>query len=530
MRTLKSVAAIFLSLFVILLFASACSQTPATSTPALSPTQTPAPAKTTTVTPTSTTIPTISPTYDFAPAATITQQADANCPPIKPNAVLDTSGFDRLEAIILEVGIGQRIDRDTATYKDLQAAFTDVQKDIVDFLNQGGDVSRLLNFFAEGEGEEDHRHYAQVKVVDVTGDNEPEVFVLMALPVTWHEDMGYQTPNDGSWLTMSGQHTNLTVIGCQGEQYQRLAWFEEEYGTLVMPSILDLNADGIAEIIQPSYATPMLTTWLHLEILAWDGESFTRQVSKIDWYVTHWYFSEATIWNQHVTVRSGDFEFADIDGNGTAEVVIPSSVFRDCTVGTRLGDIVLQWTGHSYSGYLLRTAPEFRIHAVRDGDHMTAQGFFDEALVFYDRALNDETLLTWDPQNAQLIDSTCSPSSDQEQQQWGAHEYDRLVAYTLYRLMLLHTARGKMDIAQSYYNQLVSQYTSSAHKAYVELASTFWEAYSISEDLNAACEIVHSYANEHQEAVLDPLGSYYGQHARRYIAVDICPFGVVTGA
>ena len=432
----------------------------------------------------------------------------------------------------MEAGIGHKVGLETAAI-----AFDLAHQNIMDFLNQGGDLSILQSLFDRQDALEEPYYYAELMLAEVTGGNEAEIFVLMAIPITWHEKKGYPEPDTGSWFTGSGQHTNLAVISCRGDHYERLAWFKEEHGALVMPTIIDLNADGIAEVIQPSYASAVLTPYLELEILAWDGEAFTQQISEADLYVTHWYFQHARISRQHVSVSNGEFEFADIDGNGTIEVLILGGSFSACAIETRGGDIILQWTGNNYSSYLLRTLPDFRIHAVRDGDHMTARGFFDEALTFYDRVLNDETLKTWSPDYMDFNDVKCSSTPHDPTQPvpqnptLDEQEYDRLAAYTLYRLSLLHTARGELDMARSYYERLVSEYSSSVNMPYVELASTFWGAYSLSGNLEAACEMTRSYADEHEESILMPLGSYYGtSYARRYAANDICPFGVATGA
>ena len=82
------------------------------------------------------------------------------------------------------------------------------------------------------------------------------------------------------------------------------------------------------------------------------------------------------------------------------------------------------------------------------------------------------------------------------------------------------------NITQTVYDTLREEFPEGAVGGqYAALATIFWDEYSSSENIAAACGKVVDYAAVHADEILGPLGSgFYGFGQRDYAPEDICPF------
>lgn len=299
-----------------------------------------------------------------------------------------------------------------------------------------------------------------------------------------------------------------------------------------MPLIFDLNVDGVPEIIQTIYDFAGSGYGLDLSILEWNGSAFASLIEGElgpDYLSS---FAQGEIYGGSAHVSYGSYQFQDLDKNGTTEVVLSSGFFRGqkCFLLYRETKMALIWNGHGFTGFYVRTPATFRIQAVWDGDEASIAGRWDDALISYQRAAYDETLLTWSlgfkdewslcPSPSNFTPVPTNPALD-------TNEKPRLAAYSLYRMVLIQALRGDRAKAGATFDTLQEQYQTNAGSSYWELAKVFWDEYSTSQSINKACQRSTSYAEAHQNEILVPLDreTYGGlSPIYTYLPESICPF------
>lgn len=146
-------------------------------------------------------------------------------------------------------------------------------------------------------------------------------------------------------------------------------------------------------------------------------------------------------------------------------------------------------------------APRFRIHVLLDGEAAARGGDWHLALDLYHRVVVDDTLLDWaDPPSERAI----------------------LSGYSMYRTVVAYASKGDQGDAKVAYGILQNQYLGgSMGRAYAELATAFWDAYTPAGDLELGCRAARAFAEAHRTEVLDPL--YFGYANPTFKPGDVCP-------
>ncbi|MEP6895376.1 MAG: hypothetical protein ABI986_07200 [Chloroflexota bacterium] len=404
---------------------------------------------------------------------------------------------------------------------------------LLNYLNAGGKTEKLKTIFQQEQKKQKPKYLGEIRLGDITGDGVPEVFVWLALPGS-EEGLpsGFTIGYIKKFFPMPVYGTRTYVFNCSQGKYNFLGTIKDDYyNDAAMPTIADLNADGIDEIIQPIYSFAGSGYGISVSILNWNGSEFTNSLHdelREDWMSS---FSEGSLYAGEGNVRSGSFSIQDIDNNGTREVVISSDDFRGaqpCEILYRETKMVLMWNGDHYIGFYWRTPPKYRIQAIWDGDHESVHGLIKQALISYQKVLDDETLLPWsiDYQNlavplcGNIPGSTPIPANvliDED-------EAPKLKAYALYRIILLEVVQGDILSAEENYKILQEDY----QNVYQELAKLFWDKYSTTKDIGEACKTISAYIEVNQEQILYPLDRRtYGNYNSLepvYQPNDICPF------
>jgi hypothetical protein len=146
-------------------------------------------------------------------------------------------------------------------------------------------------------------------------------------------------------------------------------------------------------------------------------------------------------------------------------------------------------------------APRFRIHALLDGEAAARGGDWDLALDLYHRVVMDDALLDW-----------ADPLSERA----------NLTGYSMYRIVVAYASKGDQGDAKVAYGILQNQYPDgSLGKAYAELATAFWDAYTPAGDLEVGCRAARAFAESHRAEILDPL--FFGYANPTYTPGDVCP-------
>lgn len=527
MKIIKNLSTSIFTGFLIILALSSCtqSQPEAVITETVQPLQTSLPP-----TPTLSLTRALLPTYTIAPTATLTPNFSppiatktslpaATCPQINQNIAFNLTDFENN----LQIN----------TADDLEKAMEIAKNSLLTYMNAGGETEKLKTLFQDEQKKQKPSYLGNIQLGDVTGDGIPEIFVWLALPGS---EEGLPSPFTivyiKKFFPMPVYGTRTFVFGCNQRRYDFLGTIKDKYyGDAAMPTIADLNADGINEIIQPTYDFAGSGYAINMYILNWNGKEFTNSLHdelREDWMSS---FSEGAVLDDVAFVRSGSFNLQDIDNNGTTEVVLSSDDFRGaqpCEILYRETKMVLMWNGDHYISFYWRTPPKYRIQAIWDGDHESVHDLINQALISYQKVLDDKTLLPWSLDYQNLAVPLCGdiPGStpilanvliDED-------EAPKLQAYALYRIILLEIVQGDIARAEENYKLLQEDY----QNAYQELAKLFWDKYSISKDISEACKAISVYTEVNQEKILYPLDRRtYGNFNSLepvYQPDDICPY------
>ncbi|RPI32928.1 MAG: hypothetical protein EHM70_07575 [Chloroflexota bacterium] len=387
----------------------------------------------------------------------------------------------------------------------LVPGFTSLSKDewpdleipILDYLNSGGTLDPLLIVLKDAGWK------PEVLRSDFTRDGVPELAIRI---------------------------TGLYVYGCSKGKYQTLLKVTSESRTYPPAIILnmDMNRNGVPEIVV-NRQDAALTPTSAVQILEWDGRAFHNQVTQPDIWSRHQAYGGVI--SGTIYMKGAWIDIRDTDNNKTLELVISGGVplyGRDSyALGPwRSETHTYMWDGKGFVLVDMYQYPaKYRFQAVQDADEASAAGDYALAMTLYQTAIFTDTLEGWSPliseytiQRAEGLTPT-RPAPE-------PGEYNRLAAYSRYRIMLLHTARGWQVEAQTVYDYLQRLFPqgNSGHP-YAELATAFWTEYQATKDMSQACAAARDYAAEHQDDVLTLLGSaYYGPANRDYQPEDVCPF------
>lgn len=352
-----------------------------------------------------------------------------------------------------------------------------------------------LNIHGSPEGLEAALHRrsevnkVQVIVADVTGDRVGEVLVAISIKDT--------------------QEVDLFIIGCQAGQYvslysQSLGDDEPAFTPFGFLAIQDLNGDGVADIV---YASEPVKETVYFDILEWNGSQFVE----LDPSPNKGEFTG-------ISERGDAFYSIRDHGDGTREFVIQNLPSKDTHYGgsitERLSEVVYAWNGSSFAWYCQEavTPAQYRVQTVQDGDSGSRCGHYDKAMLAYENAIFDSSLLPWTnaeaspgPYGLEPMPITPAPSPDERD------ERAIMEAYARYRIIVLHALQGQQHEAQADYDILQQKFpTSTNPHPIAELAATFWQAYGKRQNLAMACQQAIAYTQGHPDliALFEPYQFY----------------------
>ncbi|MCB9136526.1 MAG: hypothetical protein H6636_13960, partial [Anaerolineales bacterium] len=253
----------------------------------------------------------------------------------------------------------------------------DFPQAVLNFMNQGGTAETLaaglqtLGF---------SNPFGPVAVADFTGDGYLDLAVSLMDPAALD-----QPPLPGV----------LEIFVCLNGAYF-LAYDQPAEAGYTLGEHLwlwqDLNADGAAELVMSDALCGASTCFDNVKILVWDGNTFTNRLADR-------------------TDRTDDLpnpkvEVADLDGDRIFDLVVTAGGISSAAAGPPRGKI-RTWTYDAAQGVWVfakdTLAPSnFRIHLLHDADTAANQGNDAQALEWYDRVINDNSLLDFvDPETEQ---------------------------------------------------------------------------------------------------------------------------------
>jgi len=414
------------------------------------------------------TIPTFTPTFDVSTIVTVTPAPKEKCPTITNDVNINLSNFD------------------------------DYYPELVTALNQGAPIEAIIDTFEKKfdqhyypDGNISFHEKINYEIIDVTNDGTPEII----LP--------------GNAATQQ----QAIILGCTEGKYKILfsRKYVEEYMHLLP---VDANQNGITEIIIGDESGTSTGAWFELSIIEWHIDSFQELLTNV-------YSSSAF---RSVQVK-------DLDNDKTKEIYWRFGAYIFSIPPWRRGTAILKWNGNEFILMPLNYEPaQYRFQAIQDGDTATLYGNFDAALKLYQEAIFNGKLEWWSSQRQndtmfkighEGFSAVGTPAPGNQD----PTEYPRLAAYAYYRIMLLHLVRGYQSDANTVYNTLQQKFGNDPYsQSYVQMATTFWDAYQFTHKMYDGCAAAIQYAAEHTE-ILTPLGSdYHGAQSHTYVPADICPF------
>jgi len=459
---------------------ASASLTPEDTSTALRPTLTPAldlkPDTSTPDTPTRTplpTIPTFTPTFDMRTIVTATPAPRAECPQEKPD---------------IDPEFPECIDGRCDWIREA---------DVLNYLNSGGMLEKADKVFSA---------HSNPSSIDLTGDGRKDV--ILRVP------------------------SSIVIYGCKGGEYQELAVWGWNDLSGWLDEIVDLNKNGIPEII---VAQQSRYGFITLSMYEWNGHEF-RSLIEVEYLD-----KDKNIKVDGVSTVS-KHQILDTNRDGLKEIIVVNNAHNAFLKGFytdlisklpfRDGLITLGWNGRHYVNLTQKqyTLPQYRFQAVQDGDWATLYGDYAKAFSSYQEAIFSDNLEWWSPERKEYERKTYfsqdnvtpsvypTPTSDPT-------EYPRLAAYAYYRMVILHTFLGETEAAQIKYTTLQEKFpTESPGHPHVEMATDFWNTYQSSGKMYNACAAAIAYADSHPE-ILIPLGSdYHGAQSHTYVPADVCPF------
>jgi len=326
---------------------------------------------------------------------------------------------------------------------------------------------------------------------------------------------------------------NFFIIGCLNNQfvvlYQDAPNAYQRAAEVIQ--IVDANGNGIPEI---TLRTGQKTQGGHsFRIIEWTGSQFDSLLLRPE---------SAPGQSDEISVNAtGEIGVQDIDHDGRLEYVvsigIPTGETYQLFIPWRDEHNYYNWNGSRFVlSETVFSPPQYRIQAVHDADRASMRGDFNLALSLYQQAINDPELEWWVPEKrAGLIQAFFNSQSDMSTfptptaLQPDPAEYDHLAAYAYYRIMLVYIAQGRLSDAQATYTQLRQKFPSdTAGSIYGLLAERFWNAYSTTPDMAAACTLTLEFVAHNKDAVFDYINGrdYYSPRRIDYFnGTDyICPF------
>ncbi len=351
---------------------------------------------------------------------------------------------------------------DAATLDPIEPANAHLMDDaIARFLSNGGTVARL-----ESTLRDDWKVLGDQGIVrgdiDLTGEGTAEIILT------------YDTPDEGGVLL---------IEGCIDGRY--LTRYQAALGGDI-PQILtvgDLNYNGIPELLFSSKDCSSACVY-HTQMVTWNPDR-GRFVNLLGGAIT----------SDEVPVVQ------DTDNDQVSELIVRFEDDGNAQTGPlRTGYTLYDWNGVGYVQSITQlNPPRFRIQVIQEADAAFSAQNMDEAIGLYNLSLSSSDLENWYNDDA-----------------------DTLKAYALYRLLIAYSFTEddrRLDTQQT----LQQTYPDlTAAPPYAQMATDFWNAVQVTNNLHSACLEAQQDVITRPEALT--LLNRYGSRSPTYTATDLCPF------
>jgi hypothetical protein len=311
-------------------------------------------------------------------------------------------------------------------------------------------------------------------------------------------------------LDFSGEGMPEAVISLrtadEGGMLLILTCIDGRYTTVYQTTFADLGAENVQASTAPSLIASQDINQNPLPELIFTMRTCANGAQSCEYYtqIAAWSAERGRVNNllSEAILSEAAPTLEDIDQDRVSELIVRLDNPGNASTGPlRTGYTVYDWDGLVYTESVTQlNPPRFRIQVIHQADAAFEAGDIEEAVALYDLALNSPALEPWR----------------------GGDEEAVLQTYTLYRLLLAYAFTQDARLVPTVQNILSSYPDVAASPVYIELAITFWNAYQVTNNLNAGCLNVHSVITARPEAV--DLLNRYGSRSPTYTADDVCPF------
>lgn len=346
------------------------------------------------------------------------------------------------------------------------------EEGILAFLNAGGQPYQLVGSLS---GPEDQPTGHRAWTGDVNGDGRHDLAAgLIDLEAT-----GLQPP---------GQL--LIFLSTPDGQYERTyEWTSDpSQGTPQVEYFQDMDADGQDEIIASAQTCGAHTCFLDLRLLDWDGATLVDATPA----------DTAELPQPQLAVE-------DPDADGVLDLVISPSGVGSAGAGPYWGENQ-RWTfgRKGWTAASEEQPPQYLIHAIHKGDDLLSAGRLAEAREWYAAVVDQDPSLH--------VSGTVTD------------EVDLLSSFAVFRLVQVALNLGEPAAADELLATAEnSNLATSPGEPYFVLAQLYRQAFD-ERNPTIACEVVLSFIQGREAAILLPLGSQtFGYANRDYTVADFCP-------
>jgi hypothetical protein len=286
----------------------------------------------------------------------------------------------------------------------------------------------------------------------------------------------YTTPDDGG---------ALLILGCADGRYVSDYRYSAGGSVPELTQIGDLNRDSRPEILFSTQVCDEDASCAYrTQMVTWRSD-LGRFVSL---------FAQPPVSETLPTT-------GDVDNDTVQEVVVRQENPGNAETGPlRTGVTIYDWNGAVYVQSVTQNdPPRFRIQVIHDADRAFLALDAAQAIPLYQLALDSTSLEAWQ------IDETPA-----------------LQAYTLYRLLVAYAYTEDARRLDAYQRLLQTFPDPATAPPYVELATAFWNALQVTNNLTSACREVQEILRNRPDALA--LLNRYGSRSPVYTAEVLCPF------
>jgi len=300
--------------------------------------------------------------------------------------------------------------------------------------------------------------------LDLTGEGAPEVVASL------------NTPDEGGMLV---------IFTCSDSRYVMRYQYTTDGDAPRLAQVGDMNFDNQPELMFSSQRceTPDSCTY-QTQLVSWRGD-LGRFVSLLS----------GEIESERVPVVN------DLDSDEVGEIVVQFESPGNASTGPlRTGVTIYDWNGAAYVQSVTQLdPPRFSIQVIHEADRALNRLNAQEAIPLYQLALESTSLEPWLNDEGSILQS-----------------------YALYRLLLGYAYMADERTLEVYQRIIDTFPDGETAPVYVPLATAFWNAFQVTNNLRSACHEVKEFITTRPEAV--DLLNRYGSRSPAYSESTVCPF------